>query len=187
MGLDIRGYSKVKLIEGSDDESIECKYEWADELSGGSWDVCTIPYLNEDFPKHSEDLVEGVYTFEDHAEGGSRSYSGWSNFREVLAKNVGYEPITLDEVPDDWDEYTKRSFLLNPHQSRVFNVKEGPLFELINFSDCEGVINTTTCKKIYNDLELVDHLDLEQRDQELLYKLLEAFKLGSDDGFVTFG
>jgi len=105
----------------------------------------------------------------------------------VLAKNVGYEPITPDEVPDDWDEYTKQSFLLRPYQSRVFNVEEGTLFELINFSDCEGVINTTVCKKIYSDLQLVDHLELELRDQELLYKLLEAFKLGSDEGFVTFG
>ena len=187
MGLDIRGYSKVKLIEGSDDEAIECKYEWADGLSGGSWDVCTIPYLNEDFPKHSEGLVSGVYTYYSCEDGGRRSYSGWSNFREVLAKNVGYEPITPDEVPDDWDEYTKQSFLLRPYQSRVFNVEEGTLFELINFSDCEGVINTTVCKKIYSDLQLVDHLELELRDQELLYKLLEAFKLGSDEGFVTFG
>jgi len=68
MGLDIRGYSKVKLIEGSDDEAIECKYEWADELAGDSWDEYTIPYLNKYFPKHSQGLVTGVYTFEDHVK-----------------------------------------------------------------------------------------------------------------------
>lgn len=43
------------------------------------------------------------------------------------------------------------------------------------------------CKKIYSDLQLVDRFELEHRDQELLYKLVQAFKAGADDGFVTFG
>lgn len=184
MGLSISGYSKVKLIEVSTSDNIECKYEWMEDNNIESG---VVPYLNCDFPSHCTGLEDGVYTYEDCVDGGRRSYSGWSNFREVLAKNVGYTPITEDEIPSGWDEYTKRNFLLNPHQSRAFNVKGGILYELINFSDCEGVINTEMCKKIYNDLQLVDRFKLEDRDQELLYKLIQAFEAGSDGGFVTFG
>lgn len=182
MGLDIRGYSRVRLIEVSTSDNIECKYEWMDDNNIDG----VIPYLNLDFLSHCVGLQDGVYTYDTCESGGSRSYSGWSNFREVLAKSVGYVPMSVKDVPNDWSEYEKTGFLLRPHQARVFNVEEGTLFELINFSDCEGVINTEMCKKIYKDLQSVDHLELDERDQWLLYKLIQAFKAGSDDGFVTF-
>ena len=71
MGLDITGYSKVKFVEGSDSDEIECKHEWAERIEFGSLEHFVVPYLNPHFPLHSKGLTSGVYTYEDCEDGGS--------------------------------------------------------------------------------------------------------------------
>ena len=185
MGLDITAYGKVKFVECSDSDEIECKWAWGEDKGLGDF---TVTFINEYFPLHSEGLLSGVYTYDDCVYGGSWGYSRWSNFRNELARIAGYTPMTEEDSPEEWDNYTKSNFLSNPYQARVFNVEGGTLFELINFSDCDGVINTTVCKKIYKDLLSVTPEFEFPHQQNQFKSLLSAFKLASEEeGFVTFG
>ena len=69
----------------------------------------------------------------------------------------------------------------------MFNVEEGTLYELINFSDCEGTINTKTCKKIYKDLLTITPEFEFPHQQNQFKSLLSAFKLASEEeGFCYF-
>lgn len=178
MGLDISVYTNVKMVESPED--VECIYEWIDEQEGN----LTHLFANPSFPNHFEE--SGAYSYESRKSVLSRSYSGWGNLRDVLAKAAGYSTITEQECWErQWDfEHTKT----RPYQWKAFSVSEGPLHELINFSDCEGVIKHAYCIKIYDDL--VNHIDTEKLDEcglRSYHQLVEGFKFAAENqGVVDF-
>lgn len=170
MGLDITSYSKVKLVQGKN-ENIDCLWGWMESegLDG------TVLYPNKSFPIQSEGLEEGVYTFEDVCDVDfSCSYGGWSNIRNKLAKACGYNKSNVESMP---------------YQQSAFN-QDGctRLNLLLNFSDCEGVINTTCCKIIAEDLAwLEENKTLDSNLAATVSDLRNMFEFaGYHNGVVEF-
>lgn len=92
----------------------------------------------------------GCFTHDDHgddtdrastsrADRWSTSYTAYGVFREHLSKSV------LGVAPDH---------LWNGNDE---NWRTRPFAWLINFSDCEGCISTTRCRKIADDFAVVEH------------------------------
>lgn len=137
MGLSIRAYGGVKLVKEKD-SSICCLWEWADEHMSDSNVIVT--YINPHFPQQGRGLVSGVYTYTDSVGGFNKSYSGYSIFRELLAKVSGIKPLSVLDAcfisPSILDDICERSYIENkPYSSRVWYDKSNiyPLEYLINF------------------------------------------------------
>ena len=178
MGLDIGVYTRVKKVDVPED--VECIHEWIDDQE----QKLTHLYANKHFPSHFEE--SGAFEYEEYRHIFCRAYSGWSNLRDSLAKAVGYEKITEQDCWErQWDFENAK---IRPYQSKVFSVSEGVLHELINFSDCEGVIKHDYCVKIYNDL--VNHVDTEklnEYDLKHYYQLVEGFRFAAENnGVIDF-
>lgn len=176
MGLCLTVYTEVELVKDSED--VECPWEWIDEQDNSS--RLTYLHANPHFPKHFNS--SGVYSFKESKTILSRSYSGWSNLRDILAKACDYPPITLVEcVARGWDYEEAK---IRPYQSKVFYELEGLLHELINFSDCEGTIGAELCKKIHRDLCDVGYIE-EAIDIDAFNNLVTGFALAVDNNGVV--
>jgi hypothetical protein len=103
---------------------------------------------NQSFAPHSVGMRDGYYSFTLDHSFRAGSYSGYGAWRGRLCE-----------------------LMLGVSQSSVWNTfkyyKGKPFVELINFSDCEGYLSTTICKKLSQDFE-------DNRD-----------KLPDDEDFVT--
>ena len=74
--------------------------------------------------------------------GSSGSYGQW---REILAKYAGY-PLA---------KYKKyNGELINSYSAGAWESNEGLFCELINFSDCEGILGNIVCKKLADDFTI---------------------------------
>ena len=97
-------------------------------------------WKNSSFPDHCE-LEEGSYEETIDTRGHqfrAGSYSGYNTFRNVLAQcTLG---VKADRVWEDVDNYAYK-----------------PFFNLINFSDCEGIIGPKYSAELYRDF--VDNRD----------------------------
>jgi hypothetical protein len=70
------------------------------------------------------------------------SYSGYNRLREMLAEFAGY-PLT---------ERKDRIFGIKMrHDAGAWSAKEGPFWELINFTDCDGTLGPKACSKLRDD------------------------------------
>lgn len=112
---------------------------------------------NPDFPGRA-DIATGWYTAETLAPSVHWSYSGYSEFREWLARQVfpdtapGMNAIELKN--EGLSDYYERAYRMgHPAFYRVIETPGCKLHELINFSDCEGVFGHATCTKILADME----------------------------------
>ena len=202
MGLDITGYSEVELLQ-ADTEEIGCIWEWRDHFEEEYPDSgpTTMLYMNRSFPEQSGDLVDGVYTYYNTDDAYLRvGYSFWSNIRNLLAKACGYKKaniidiaLTAPEILDDDNHWWRMRVESHPYQQSAFN-KDGSnrLHYLLNFSDCEGVIDNEHCKIIYEDLLWLKGKDKENPciDESLsvvFNKLLELFSfVANNNGVVKF-
>lgn len=161
MGLDITAYEKLTTGDRTQ-EDLKREYEkgWTPECRVASL------YINDDFPGRADPLTTGYYLSEGEVlKFLAGSYSGYSHWRSTLAQMIGRT---------DEDVYR------NP---------TGPFAELINFSDCEGVIGPAVSAKIAQDFD--DHRDLasaiDYDDFARLYELWsEAFHLAAKGGAVDF-
>lgn len=163
MGLDIIAYSSLS-------NPIDVNY---DELSEDEQDDIHDNYIslyfNPDFPDHAKDITSEF--FKDGIKEVSfqaGSYSGYNIWRNWLATIGGFKS---DE--DVWE-----------------NFEQGPFVEMINFSDCEGVIGPAYCAKLYKDFvdyqHVVDALPEDQDyNKQLYHKWKEAFRV-SCTGAVEF-
>lgn len=166
MGLDISYMSKAKLeMPYNADQD-----DWHDEADERG---LTTIYPNPDFAEIGQDdgLERGAYSGE--REGGFRagSYSGYNRWREQLSMMaLGVMPTVVWNNPD---EFGGR-----------------PFYEIVHFSDCEGVIGPKTSAKLAKDFE--DHLDKARSDLDeysfgKYEEWLKAFQTAADDGLVRFG
>lgn len=131
-------------------------------------------YPQPHFEKHLDFFEVGdVYAAEEVFHFRAGSYSGYNLWRKKLAEMAGYE-----NVEDVWKNKTS-----------------GPFFELINFSDCEGIIGPDTSKKLYDDFvafeEQAKTFDASQDgfDDWFFEKYKswkEAFSLAKENGGVLF-
>ena len=128
-------------------------------------------YPNPNFKDRADDLVEGAYRVEEREHFRAGAYSYYNRWRAWLCL------LALDCTPD-----------------RVWNdpkTFEGtPFVELVNFSDCEGVIGPKTSAKLAKDfIDFTDRAESAPGEEgfvELYAEFRRAFVNASDRGFVDF-
>lgn len=121
-----------------------------------------------------------VYRYEKKMGFKAGSYSGYNQWREELSRFAGYaaEPSTS----------TLRSGAIR-HDAGAWRAESGPFWELINMSDCEGVIGPVTSAKLAKDFaDYQDRADSFSddywRDKYAAWR--EAFEMASQNGAVDF-
>ncbi|SPA44621.1 hypothetical protein [Cupriavidus taiwanensis] len=179
MGLDITAYSNTKRLEGiqfdEDGEPINCDEDYM------------RVYVNPDFPERASGLEDGkCYTTGDasmHFRAGS--YSGYNFWREELARMAGYPTA----------EYECYGTVKHRHDAGAWAAEAGPFFELICFSDCEGVIGAEVSEKLAKDFAEYDeraksHVPSVHRYEGWFYALYQewrkAFEMAAQNGMVHF-
>jgi hypothetical protein len=122
MGLDIHLYTGIKILE--DQKKADKDYD------SGVPHVCYL-YSNPDFPEQADGIKNGFYYFteEDHFHAGS--YSGYGQFRRQLCQFAHKK-----DIEELWENETSG---------------EVAFIELLNFSDCEGIIGPKTSLKLAED------------------------------------
>lgn len=126
-------------------------------------------------PLESQATYEGgcVLTFS------AGPYSTYNRWREKLAEIVGYQPVMYDD-----GRGSKRMRC----DAGAWAATKGPFWEVINFSDCEGVLGPEACRKLAKDFADYSKIaELESREFTDLYVLFaEAVTLASHQGAVKF-
>lgn len=181
MGLDISAYSNIKVLGTADeyDESLEDSNEFRQEFINPHFPHASVGYEGE--------FVQWIETSDTESTSfRAGSYSGYGLFRSSLADEfLGTTDLYMDSphrgtANGDWEKV---------------HASEGkPFYELINFSDCEGVIIGPACTKLYNDF--VTHREayvnsLDETDHQWGFvkrydDWTEAFRLASQNGLVSF-
>lgn len=163
MGLDVTAFSKVRRVRDHD---------------GSDWEVDEIVLSNEPaFAPRAADVPNGIYRYERSQHVFSRSYGTYNHWREELAKLAGYaaHPTETDDA--------------HIHSRTAWEAESGPFWELINFTDCDGVLGAQTCSKLLADFEAFEaraaaHTDSWFRD---MYRSFHAaIRLAADGGAVKF-
>lgn len=162
MGLDIRVYSQLK--------DTGRPFDW-DTDEGKA-------FISNNHPDFAQRCVEFTprnafkYEGELHAYIGAYSYYG--AWRDQLAKLAGYPPV---------------GGRLRPYSEGAWAATEGPFWELIDFTDCDGVLGTAVCQKLAKDFAAYEESARRLGDEDFLYTYLQfkaAVELASDGGAVVF-
>ena len=130
---------------------------------------------NDDFPGRFPNCVEGWYDLHNTISFSAGSYIGYNIWRRKLARMAGYKPD-----PD------------NPQYGEAggaWILSNGPFWELINFTDCDGSIGPSVSEKLAKDF--ANHDPKKFTDDEKFIELYElwqkAFELAAKGGCVRFG
>lgn len=164
MGLDILYAADLKRVAVDDgDEAIDAAYE------AGLLHV----YANPCFPDQADGLETGFYRGQGRGDFRAGSYDGYNAFRGALCKAaLGVDP---HEVWSNPTEFADR-----------------PFYEMIHFSDCEGVIGPKTSAMLAADF--VIHRDrvrpvfegVSEWWGELYGSWATAYATASQNGAVMF-
>lgn len=176
MGLDITAYKNIKKSEAQlDDDGYAIDPATGEEIADGNW----FPtWLNHDFPGRADDIEDGaVYTYED-CTGLDVGYGGHFWWRDELAKMAGYPVAELDMG------YLKQK----NYFGGASQAGGGPFYELINFSDSEGIIGTEVSKKLAADFIKFEGNSkvMGERFATLYQRWKAAFEMASENGCVRF-
>lgn len=183
MGLDIvayRGLEKIDAVFDADGDPIDPVTRLA--LSGDF----VLVRLSDDFPERADGVEDGgVYRYAESFHFNAGAYSSYNRWRESLARLAGYPAI----------EY-RRNSRVPPELSRAAAAWRGlcdgaPFVDLVNFSDCEGVIGPVASQRLFADFET--HKEKAAAFQfgdydffSIYKKFLTAFALASYGGAVVF-
>ena len=175
MGLDITAYEGVEFIAPYSADKVDELY------TQGGFPLCRIG----SHASRADSLEDGVYKLKDKwcevYEFRAGSYSGYNSWRRMLCEAV-YHMSDL-------------SFWEATHKG---DVTSGAFLELIDFSDCEGVIGPETSKKLARDFEMnlkdimAWALDTITNQEELAWFMVKymdwwkAFRVASNKGAVSF-
>lgn len=131
-------------------------------------DHTTNFYIADSFAARAKDIAEGThYAYLESDSFRAGSYSGYNEWRDQLAKLAGYQ-----SAEDVWHNRT-----------------EGPFYELIDFSDCEGVLGAATSAKLAKDFAQFQEQADAHADNYFRTKYREwrnAFEKAADRGAVSF-
>jgi len=161
MGLDITAYRQLT------------------ELLNGDLEEDLTFYVNPDFPGREGQVKSNcAYKAEESQRVVSRSYGGYGVLRETPARISGWQAI-----PHTF--YGEESLR---HAASAWAAKEGPFWEIINFSDCEGTIGAPVCAKLLGDFEkFAEAAEKEHPHFSSFYKeLWEGVKMAADSGALEF-
>jgi hypothetical protein len=186
MGLDItayKGLTKLDVVFGADGEPIDPTTR--ESLDYDSYDLRC--YINPDYADRATGLEhKAVYKSEASMGFRAGSYGGYNAWREELARLAGYPAVPVDRYGTGNVQHRA--------DYGAWNTTEGPFWELINFSDCEGVIGPVVAAKIAKDFAEWDeraktHGDSVERG-EWFYPLYQtwqkAFEMAAQNGAVDF-
>lgn len=174
MGLEIYAYKNITKATGVHlDDDGEIINSDTGEYVGGYY---FRPYINPDFPGRADGIdPDSIYAFEDSVECLEGSYSGYSGFRETLAKIAGYD----QEV--------------GPHGRLTYCAacwrgEKGPFWQMINFADNEGVIGTEACKSLARDFK--KYLENASREDEWFFtcykRLMAGVEMAAQNGALEY-
>lgn len=178
MGLDITAYRKLKKI----DAVFDADGEPIDPDTREVLDDVYQPCVNHDFLGREEGLEhKAAYIYEELCGGISMGYSSYNAWRDELAKLAGYPAVPVDRY--------NTGNIQQRHDQGAWNSDGGPFWELINFSDCEGVIGPLVSAKLAGDFasfqEKADaHHD--ERFKRAYAQWRESFEMAADGGAVDF-
>lgn len=175
MGLDISAYSSIKEVTDIENYDID------------TLDVFYYSGNNNNFLVHLGELKTDTYykicSNSEYFNFRFGSYGSYNTWRNQLAIMMNY-----GSAENIWCNFNNslRCYKLKKLQNKDFVFK--PFYLLIYFSDCEGVIPSNICKKLY--LDFVDFDEKAKEQHEYFYKkycdLKEAFRIASENGFVRF-
>jgi hypothetical protein len=159
MGLDITAYRQVSWTGVIPDD--------------GDYDYQTYAalYPNEHFVSRADDMKRGLYTFANEFHFRAGSYGGYGDWRRWLAQT-----IHGCDVREFWRDGPRHG-------------SDAAFAELLNFSDCEGVIGPRTSAKLAADFAAHQHvIDAQPQDwrTEKYAEWRKAFELATDNGAVDF-
>ena len=175
MGLDIsayRGIEKIDCVFDEDGDPI-------DPATREYVDYDARAYVNPDFPGRADGIEnKGVYKAEESMGFRAGSYGGYNQWREELAKLAGYALA----------DYTIYGTTTQRHDAGAWAATGGPFWELITFSDCEGVIGPIVSAKLAKDFQ-----EFGERAKGIggyFYDRYQewraAFEMAADNGMVRF-
>jgi hypothetical protein len=178
MGLDIRYYkniTKLDCVFDADGEPLDAATKAP--LSEKHFWACVNPH----FPERADGLdSKSCYSYEESEGFRAGSYSGYNHWRETLAQIAGY-PAIEDE---------RHGVVTKRHDKGAYVAGNGPFFELIWFSDCEGIIGPKTSAKLAKDFATFsDAVAASATDEWFKEKYAEwktAFETAAQNGAVRF-
>ena len=169
MGLDVYGYKNIKLV-GDEVFSETLDYNYPHFV---------VYKTKGDEPKSAGIVDRATYTYEDYHSFRAGSYGSYSRWRDELACMLGYEAVDIEFLGE----------LRKSYAASVWNDPQpGPFVDLINFSDCEGVIGTEVSNKLYNDF-IAYRSDAGKRG-DWFYSVYEGFisalEMAKDNGCLVY-
>ena len=173
MGLDITAYSRLAFIERLEPVGDRWAQEiWEDKYWGTDQQTVYVAWFDEFTGRRApleippERCVD-VYSYVHRVAFRAGSYSGynwWRNELALLSSGMSAKNV--------WS-----------------SGKDVPFYELINFSDAEGVIGSVACKELLGDFEKFSSDAQRHKDPWFweAYQLWHnAAQLGADDGMIDF-
>ena len=158
MGLDITAYSQLK--------DTGRPFDW-DTDEGNAYISGNIP----DFAKRCVEFTpRNAFEYEDTLYARIGAYSYYGAWREKLAKLAGYSPLTEGH---------------RPYSAGAWAATEGPFWELIDFTDCDGVLGTAVRQKLAEDFANYEASARLLGDEDFLYTYRQfkaAIEFASDGG-----
>lgn len=175
MGLGVTSYKGLKKL----DVLFDGDEEPVDPVSREPIDTYVRFYINGDFPGREEGIEhKGVYAFEDCESEIGMGYGPYNHWREQLAKLAGYAPMPHSR-------YGQTEMLC---AEACWRGATGPFSELINFTDCDGVIGPVVSAKLAKDFSdfapAAEQVGGEFAQYYGLFK--SAFEMAAQNGAVRF-
>lgn len=166
MGLDVSVYQNYRVLDiNEDDDDYDYNFN---ALS-----------LEDEWEDRMKNLEKGKYYAGDRvAHLISYPYSSHNRFREQLIRLIGRSDLLLShDGTIDWEA--------------LYPEKNLPFYELVYFSDCEGVLDWETSEKLYNDFKNHEFLAKqvfknEEYNLRRFNEWMETFELGKNKGVVVF-
>jgi hypothetical protein len=168
-GLDITAYSGLTIVESPVLSS--------DGMPQEKNQVILSPV---DFPERFRGLESGkVYQFGSSFDFRAGSYSGYNAWRNELAKLAGYRPSVS----------FRNKIVELRYDETVWKGEHGPFWELIDFSDAEGVIGPDVCRRVYRDFVQYRSQAAQVPDayfRESYDDWIKAFEMCANNGAIVF-
>jgi len=198
MGLDVRVYENV--VEVTDESIIE-------KVIDKEYNYVDDEYYDDYFYRNMDNDDDSYFYFlraEPIRNGGlyikgeyhhifSRSYGGYNQWRERLAKIMGYPEV-------EYSMYEGSSITTKSHAASAWgfgdlDMSDKPFYEMINFTDCDGILGSVVCKKLYQDFVDNEHIAKqwsEHTGDEYFLKGYNEFMHGFEiaartNGLMEFG
>ncbi|MEJ5127657.1 hypothetical protein WH367_16570 [Comamonas sp. MYb21] len=176
MGIDITAYSKVKKLDCNYDDDGEP----VSKATGEPVDFGFLANVNTDFPGRNGSLEAGAaYDFEKRVVGMDCGYGAYNGWRNQLAALAGWPAV----------EYKRYSTVELRHDAAAWAASEGPFWELITFTDCDGIIGAEVAAKLHKDFKQFAEKAAQHDDEwfrENYASMSAAFELAADEGAVRF-